>query len=455
MNALTGLWNDITSKGTDKKSVPPRVMEAIRRHDMASEILVKLIQLSVVTMWVVLYMLAPKTDIGTAFSPVPYALTGYFFLNLIGLIWAVGRGLPNWSVYISIIFDIGVLMVLIWSFHIQYQQPASFYLKTPTMLYVFIFIALRALRFEARFVLAAGAAAAAGWLALVGYAIYSNPDDTMITKNYIEYLTTNSVLLGAEFDKVISILIVSVIIGLALSRAHKLMVLATSEGLAAQDMSRFFDQSVADQIRNAETASAAGEGLRRNAAILYVDIRGFTPMAANLDPGLVLKLLTNYQEKMVPIVQKNGGVIDKFLGDGIMATFGASKESETYAADALRTIDEILEEAANWHGDDVLDAIAGARINAAAAAGPIVFGVLGNETRLEYTVIGAPVNLAAKLEKHNKESGALALTDPATYALAIEQGYEPLLEHRVLNTDVSNLKEVIAFGKPVPRALEH
>ncbi len=447
MNALSTLWGDLFNRESKSRVIPPRVMEAIRRHDIASEILVKLIQLTVVMIWGILYLLAPKTDAGTAFSPVPYALAGYFVLNIIGLIWAVRQGLPNWSVYISIVFDVGVLMVLIWSFHVQYQQPPSFYLKAPTLLYVFIFIALRALRFEARFVIATGAAAAAGWLGLVGYVVYSNPENTMITKNYVAYLTSNSVLLGAEFDKIISILLVSAIIALALTRAHRLMVQATSEGLAAQDMSRFFDQSIADQIRNADQASAAGEGLRRDAAILYVDIRGFTPMAADLDPGEVVKILTKYQEKIVPLVQENGGVIDKFLGDGIMATFGASRVNETYAADALRTVDSILAEAASWEGHEILGPIAGARINAATAAGPIVFGVLGNETRLEYTVIGAPVNLAAKLEKHNKDVGALALTDAATYASAEAQGYEPPAKHRRLKTKISGLKEVVILGE--------
>lgn len=445
MNALTNLLSDLVIKKTDSRSMPPRALEAIKRHDIASEILVKLIQLVVVVVWGVLYSLAPKTDAGTAFSPVPYALAGYFILNIIGLIWAIRRGLPNWSVYISIIFDIGVLMVLIWSFHVQYQQPPSFYLKSPTLLYVFIFIALRALRFEARFVVATGAAASIGWLCLVGYVVFSDPENTMITKNYVDYLTTNSVLLGAEFDKIISILLVSTIIAVALSRAHKLMVRATSEGLAAQDMSRFFDQSIAEQIRNSEQVSAPGEGLRRDAAILYVDIRSFTPMAADLDPGKVVTLLTKYQEKIVPLVQENGGVIDKFLGDGIMATFGAARESDTFAADALRTVDAIMEEAASWSDHEDLGAIAGARINAAAAAGPIVFGILGNETRLEYTVIGAAVNLAAKLEKHNKETGVRALTDAATYGRAKAQGYTPPVKHRQLKTKVAGLEKVVVL----------
>ena len=62
-------------------------------------------------------------------------------------------------------------MVTIWSFHIEYSQPAAFYLKAPTLLYIFIFIALRALTLAPGYVLFTGLAAAAGWLALVGYAL--------------------------------------------------------------------------------------------------------------------------------------------------------------------------------------------------------------------------------------------------------------------------------------------
>jgi adenylate cyclase len=78
-------------------------------------------------------------------------LTAYFAFTLGRLIGSHRGQLPNW-----------LLMALIWSFHIQYMQPASFYLKAPTMIYAFIFIALRALRFEPRFILLAGAAAALG-----------------------------------------------------------------------------------------------------------------------------------------------------------------------------------------------------------------------------------------------------------------------------------------------------
>lgn len=117
-------------------------------------------------------------------------------------------------------------------------------------------------------------------------------------------------------------------------------------------------------------------------------------------------------------------MVDKFLGDGVMATFGAVRPSQTASADALRALDAILADGDAWTGS--LPAPferSGLAVNAAVAAGPVVFTTLGSQDRLEYTVIGDAVNLAAKLEKHNKVAGTRGLASAATYARAVAQGY--------------------------------
>jgi adenylate cyclase len=316
-------------------------------------------------------------------------------------------------------------MALIWSFHVQYQQPPSFYLKVPTLLYIFIFIALRALRFRARFVVAAGLMAATGWLAMIAYVVFSDPVDNMVTRDYIHYLTSNSILLGAEFDKVISILMVTAVLALVLRRGRRLLVQAVAEQAAAQDLSRFFDASVATRIRDTDDRIVAGDGVVRQAAVLNVDIRGFTILAAAMEPGEVMKLLAEYQSRMVPVIQACNGTIDKFLGDGVMATFGAAAVSDTCAADALRAIDAVIASAADWAAERQSQGLTPLVINASVAAGPIVFGAVGDANRLEYTVIGAAVNLSAKLEKFNKDLGVAAVTTSDTFDMAVTQGYEP------------------------------
>ena len=406
--------------------VPERVRTAIRDQQDASEILIGWVQLTVVLIFAILYTVAPKTfpaDVG--FAPVPWALTAYFAFTVVRIIMAYRLRLPNWLLSVSVVMDMSRLLGTIWSFHLQYEQPPSFYLKAPTLLYVFIFISLRALRFEAHYVVLAGFVAAIGWLVMAFYAATADPSGAVITRDYVQYMTTNSILLGAEFDKVISILLVTAIIAVAITRARRLLVRAVAEGAAAQDLSRFFSPEIAKRITASETRVRAGQGINCDAAILNVDVRGFTTLAAHMPANDLIALLAQYQSRMVPVIQRHNGTIDKFLGDGIMATFGATSTSETYTADAIRAVDEVMAVADAWNAERAGEGKEPIRIGAAVATGRIVFGAVGDETRLEYTVIGDAVNVSAKLEKHTKAEKVRALATAEAYEEALAQGYAP------------------------------
>ncbi len=416
-----GLFGD----GLDGR-LPARVLNVIERQQDASEILIAWVQLSVVSIWTVLYTLAPKTFAEDAdIEPVPYALAGYFAFTIIRLVLAHRRALPRWFLALSVIIDMAILMVLIWSYHLQYEQPASFYLKAPTLLYVFIFIVLRGLRFDPWFVILSGVAAAAGWLVLVLYAIQVDPGDNMITRDYVAYITANKVLLGAEFDKVISMVVVTAILAVALVRARRLLIRAVAEETAHADLSRFFSPEISRQITQAEQRVEAGQGELRAAAILNADIRGFTPLAMRTPPNELMTLLAEYESRMVAVIQRHGGSIDKFLGDGIMATFGAAPPSDTFAADAMRAVEDLTDAVELWSAERKEQGLESLDIRFTVAVGPVVFGAVGAASRLEYTVIGDAVNLAAKLDKHTKVEGVRALTSLESYTEARNQGFMP------------------------------
>jgi len=418
---------------SESEDLPERVVQRIRSQQDASEILIGWIQLAIVAVFATLYTLAPKTFAADmTFAPVPWALGTYLGFTLLRLGLAYRWRLPGWFLSLSVVIDIALLMVLIWSFHLQYGQPASFYLKAPTLLYVFIFIALRALRFEARYVLLAGAAAAGGWLLLAYYAVVIDPKDDMITRDYVQYMTSNSVLLGAEFDKILSIILVTAILAVAITRARRLLVRSVAEGTAARELSRFFSPEIARRITGAEQQISAGRGETRDAAILTLDIRGFTALATRIPADDLMVLLAEYQARMVPVIQRHGGSIDKFLGDGILATFGAAAQSDTYAADAMRAVDALMAAVGDWNEERRAAGRPVLRIGAGIATGRVVFGAVGHEDRLEYTVIGDPVNLSAKVEKHTRTAGVRALATAEAAALAEAQGYQPPSPHAAL-----------------------
>ncbi|MDH3231884.1 MAG: adenylate/guanylate cyclase domain-containing protein [Alphaproteobacteria bacterium] len=413
-------------------NIPERVEAAIHQQQDASERLIGWIQLCVVMTFGALYIVSPKTFTAQAeIVPVPYALAAYLMFTVLRLVLAYRGRLADWFLTVSVIADMGLLLGLIWSFHIQYGQPPSFYLKAPTLLYVFIFIALRALRFEARYVLIAGFVSALGWGFLIAYVVFSQPEDPMITTNYVTYLTSNSILLGAEFDKIVSILVVTGILALAILRARRLLVRAVVEQAAARDLSRFFAPEIAERIKGADHEIHAGEGEARDAAILTTDIRGFTKYAEALPARTVIGLLTEYQSRVVPVIRKHGGSVDKFLGDGILATFGAAAPSESYAADALRAADEVIAVTDAWAAERTSAGETPLIVAASVTTGRVVFGAIGDEERLEYTVIGDPVNLAAKLDKHSKVEKCRGLTTVETLTLAEKQGYAAPADRKV------------------------
>ena len=414
--------------GGGPENLPQRVRQAIRLQQERSEIIIGWVQLLLVALVATVY---ESTSMPTGVVQDEYSFETKVFVVfgafcIVRLILAYRRLLRPWMLYVSVVADIALLMGLIYSFHYKYAQPAAFYLKAPTLLYVFLFIALRTLRFEARFVLFTGLVAVIGWTLLVLYVLSGmGGPDYPVTDDFVEYLTSNVVLFHAEVDKVIAIALTTIVLALAISRARHLLVRAVSEGAAAADLSRFFDPEVAQRIRGAATAIKAGEGELRDVAILTVDLRGFTRLSTELPPDDVMKVLQDYQGRICPRIVGNGGSIDKFLGDGILASFGAVTPSTTPAADALRAADAVLEAAEQWARDRQTAGLAPLALGMALSAGRVVFGAVGDGERLEFTVIGDAVNFTAKLEKHNKEEGTRALTDARTYALAEEQGYNP------------------------------
>lgn len=402
-----------------------KVRQAISLQQERSERLIGWCQLLIICTFAVLFSLAPnQLGVPIWLRAPTWAIGFYVLFTVVRLVVSYRGCLPAWLLVFSVIADIVLLMALIWGFHIEYAQPPSFSLKAPTLLYVFIFIALRALRFEVRYVILAGVTAAAGWALMVAYAVFYDPNaGASVTRNYVAYLTSNSVLLGAEFDKIISILIVTAILSIVITRARSLLVTSSEEQVAAGALARFFPPAIASQIRGALTELRAGDGHLRDGAILIIDIRGFTDLASSMPPEDAIGLLIEYQKRLVPIIQRQGGIVDKFLGDGILASFGCAEKSTTYAADALRAVSKLQIEVTAWADTLRLSNRKPITFGMAVAAGKVISGVIGGGNRLEFTVIGDSVNLATKLEKHTKIENVCALTTAETYRIAVAQGY--------------------------------
>lgn len=405
-----------------RPALPAHVHHVVGRQDADSEILVCIVQSVAIVGFAVLYALSPKAfDATVPFAPVPWTLAAYAGFTAFRLRLALKRRLGRRMLRVSVVVDIAVLMVTIWSFHLQYQAPPAIYLKAPTLMYVFILIALRALRLEAEFVLWTGGAAAVGWLALVGYAGWAG--SAPITHDFETYVTSYALLLGAELDKVVSIVATTLVLALAVQRARRLLVASVAEEQAASALSRYLAPEVARRVRDGESVDVPGRGVVREATILVADLRAFTNRTQGLDPAATIAALTDWHERVVPVIHAEQGSIDKYLGDGVLASFGALAPSDADAAQALRAAERIVEEARAWRRERARAGRVTFEVGIAVVSGSVLAGPVGHASRLEYTVLGAPVNIAAKLEKHAKVEGTAVVATAATVARAERQGW--------------------------------
>ena len=403
------MWNRLVSfaLGEGPKGTPPeRVRWLIVEQQVRSEILIGWVGFALVLFFLVLYTVSPKTSAGTRFMPVPWVLGAFLGVTALRLALAYRRWLSPPFLIAGVCLDIALLLGLIWSFHLQYQQPAPFYLKVPTLLYVFIFIALRALRFEPVYVIAAGLSAAAGWLAMLAYAATSS--EMVVTRDYVRYLTSNSVLIGAEIDKIIAILMVTGVLALALARSRRILYRAVLDSVLAKDLSRFVAPEVAARISASERGLRAGEGEVREATVLFTDIEGFSTLAEKVSPEQLVMLLNEYFEAVSGAVERHGGVITQFQGDAMLITFNTVRDDPDHAAKAVRTALEIQE----LTRERLFGNAVRMRTRCGINTGRIVAGAVGSAERLLYTVHGDEVNIAARLEQLNKKYG--------TYLLASE-----------------------------------
>jgi len=182
---------------------------------------------------------------------------------------------------------------------------------------------------------------------------------------------------------------------------------------------KYMSPTVADAVLNSEQETHLG-GREVMVAILFTDLRDFTPLSEKCSPQEVVALLNAYFTMVVSAVHRHGGVLDKFIGDSAMAVYGLGGREDAHAA-AVQTAFDILD------GLDLLNrALAEEgrptlRNGVGVHCGSVVAGNIGSEERLEYTVIGDAVNTAARLESLTKSlPSALAVSADAYNALPPE-----------------------------------
>jgi class 3 adenylate cyclase len=181
-------------------------------------------------------------------------------------------------------------------------------------------------------------------------------------------------------------------------------------------LQRYFSPSVAKEIIQTETDLLKPGGQLKEVVILFSDVRDFTSMSERLSPDNVMELLSHYHQALVDIIFRYGGTLDKFIGDGLMATFGTPVSHEDDVHRAVQAAIEMRDASSKIQSElkEITDQPF--KYGIGLHTGKVIVGNIGTKERLEFTVIGDPVNVASRIESACKELGESLLISDAIHA---------------------------------------
>lgn len=390
--------------------------------------------LAVRARWVALGVTAVTLPIINPNWDVIYYVLMLGFFALIG--WAqlkVGKVGRSPLEILLIICDLALLTFLTvvpnpWG---DMHWPIGMQFRFDSFLYFFIFLATATLAYSWRTVVAMGGWTTALWAIAVGWAYLQPESDAALSARVKEaigadirmfaILDPSSIGFGARFQQVIVFIIVAGILALAVRRSNALLISHAGLERERANLARYFSPNVVDEL------SGNDEPLTRvrtqDVAVLFADIVGFTAYADGRDPKQVIETLRQFHERMEREVFEHGGTLDKYLGDGLMATFGTPFAGDSDALNALRCARGMIASIAELNRERMNRGEPPIQVSVGLHYGQVVLGDIGLN-RLEFAVIGTTVNAASRLEALTREFGcAIVVSDALVQQARTERSH--------------------------------
>ena len=201
---------------------------------------------------------------------------------------------------------------------------------------------------------------------------------------------------------------------MTLAYTHKFILENRSKEKVKSAMGKYMSEDVMKRVvMNIENLGLGGK--KAVVTVLFADIRGFTSMSETMSAQQVSEILNEYFTEMEPIISKYNGIINKFIGDAVMAIFGEPIQDKNHAANAVRCGYEMLLKVKELQKKWVQEGKPKIEIGVGINTGEVFVGNIGSVNRMEYTVIGDTVNLASRLESYNKVYKTKMLISSSTY----------------------------------------
>ena len=376
--------------------------------------------------------------------PAPHA---YFYEILLVVFVVLGwtsyhvsrrMGTEHWLVFLFAFIDMGLITFAILSENPFAETPIPVALRYRYDAFVFFFLMFSGVlhSYSPRLVLWSGISIALWWSGALALAINAPGVVTEFDlpgfgeMSFLHFLeraqAPDFIEVISRVQEVLIALLVAGVASFAVARSRQLVLESVRAEHARENLARYFSPEVADELASKD--QDLGAARRQHAAVLFADIVDFTRLSETLGPEGTIAFLREWHGRLGEIVFRNGGTLDKYIGDGLMATFGTPHPRRDDATRALEAALEMAAAARRPGAGGERDASrrvetvpsAGAapppdapgpsiptqvRIGIGLHFGPVVLGDIGNEHRLEFAVLGDTVNVASRLEGLTRELG--------------------------------------------------
>jgi adenylate cyclase len=361
----------------------------------------------------------------------------YLALGALSYHVAVPRRFRPWMPWAFVTGDAGFLLSNVGLNFVIAGVSGNYVASFPALWLVPVLLAFGALQYNAARLLYATALLSGGLVAIAsadfGFGMPANPLPPDI---------------GRFFDgppnimRLAMLVTAGAILVAAAMRTRPLLQRAIDEARRGANLARYLPAEIAGHLAESGLA-ALRQGRRQAVAVMFVDIRGFTALAEAMDPAATSRLLADFRRFVVETATRCGGVVDKFVGDSAMLVFGLPSPRPDDARRALTCALALLAGMpGEWARDrEAINGDAAIELGIGLHAGDAFCGAVGDETRLEFAVLGDTVNVAARLEHETKAVGL---------QLVVSRGFLEAAGETVDSRDWQPLGERILRGRAQP-----
>lgn len=343
---------------------------------------------------------------------------GYFVYSL--LLYAFFRLRPGvyvgWLKYVSIFVDLALLTLTALATARNHSGIIEYFTSYLATVYV-LWNLMSGFRYSLAACLYSAGLSALFNSVVLAVTVYTDA----IPLSPVSVYGKNAINLADQCQQVLFIALPGVVAGIIARMSRNLILRAEVESLARarlerekQELGRYLSKDFVDFVLSDPRRLKLG-GTRRHVSVMFTDIRNFTPLTESVEPEVVVSFLNEYFTEMVDIVFRYGGTLDKYIGDGLMAVFGAPLSVEEAPKRAVMAAVEMVM-ALERMNQRKLFGSGEIRMGVGIATGTVISGNIGSLQRMEYTCIGDTVNTASRLEQVNKELGSKIIICQATYA---------------------------------------